>query len=111
MDSVIYRDEPDAEELRLLRALVIEGVAASARSPWAGQFHGWCIRVWRSGQAGGSVVRAEIRCREAGLREHACFWGCSAYRDGCRTTLPDADGEPRTRAAAGSGDGSGWPPG
>lgn len=27
------------------------------------------------------------------------FWGCSAFREGCRTTLPDADGVPVARDA------------
>lgn len=28
------------------------------------------------------------------------FWGCSGYRDGCSTTLPDADGQPGVRLPA-----------
>jgi ssDNA-binding Zn-finger/Zn-ribbon topoisomerase 1 len=27
------------------------------------------------------------------------FWGCSGYRDGCKTNLPDVDGKPGERAS------------
>jgi DNA topoisomerase III len=32
-------------------------------------------------------------------RPKGYFWGCSAYQDGCKTTLPDNDGKPGQRSA------------
>lgn len=30
--------------------------------------------------------------------QYGAFWGCSGYRDGCKTSLPDVDGQPGERA-------------
>lgn len=31
--------------------------------------------------------------------QYGFFWGCSGYRDGCKTNLPDVDGKPGERAS------------
>jgi len=58
---------PDAQEFRMLRALVREGVArmaAARHGPYAVQFHGWRIRVWRRDDAVRNSAYIDIRSRE-----------------------------------------------
>lgn len=62
----------------------------------------------RIGQASASVPAAgpAVACPSCGqpMRRitgaKGAFWGCTGYADGCRTTLPDVDGQPGQRAAA-----------
>ncbi|RQS26893.1 hypothetical protein DIE00_02910 [Burkholderia sp. Bp8989] len=61
---------PDAEEERMLRALVFEGAALAHCGPYVACFRGWLVRVSRenSSEAGCAMrVTAEICCRHGGL--------------------------------------------
>lgn len=51
---------PDAQELRMLRALVQEGIEASRDGPYAAQFRGWRIRIFRLASPLQHSVHAEI---------------------------------------------------
>jgi hypothetical protein len=58
---------PNTQEVRMLRALVREGVASMAAARhglYAVQFHGWHIRVWRHDGALQNSVKIDIRSRE-----------------------------------------------
>ncbi|MFT4066742.1 hypothetical protein [Paraburkholderia sp.] len=64
---------PDAQEVRMLRALVREGVArmaAARHGPYAVQFHGWRIRVWRCNDAVQNAVHVDIRSRDGEVLAH-----------------------------------------
>lgn len=56
-----------------------------------------------SGPAGAVPSVTVVACPTCGASmrrikgSRGYFWGCSAYRDGCRTTLTDADGVARAR--------------
>ncbi|MDR5645361.1 hypothetical protein [Burkholderia cenocepacia] len=72
---------PDAQELRMLRALVREGVAASRHGLYAVQFRGWRIRVWRCDTGSRNAMHIDIRFRDG--RVWARFaWGVIGYLDG-----------------------------
>ncbi len=72
---------PDVQELRMLRALVREGIAASWHGSYAVQFHGWHIRVRRFDNVHQHSVHIEIRC--PGDTVCACFArGKACYVDG-----------------------------
>lgn len=64
--NVAYPVWPDAQEVRMLRALVREGVASTAarHGLYAVQFHGWRVRVWRHDDALQNPVCIDIHCRE-----------------------------------------------
>ncbi|CAH2902165.1 MAG: hypothetical protein PCALPYG88_5690 [uncultured Paraburkholderia sp.] len=53
---------PDAQELRMLRALVWEGILASRHGPYAVHFHGWRVRLWRFNNPSMHWLHIEIRC-------------------------------------------------
>ncbi|MFP4893975.1 hypothetical protein [Paraburkholderia sp. EG304] len=58
---------PDAQEVRMLRALVREGVASMAAARhelYAVQFHGWCVWVWRHDDALQNSMQIDIRSRD-----------------------------------------------
>ncbi|MFC5428063.1 hypothetical protein ACFPTO_04455 [Paraburkholderia denitrificans] len=63
---------PDAQELRMLRALVQEGLEASREGPYAAQFHGWCIRIFRLTIPLTHSAHVEIRSRDGAA------WSCVA---------------------------------
>lgn len=68
---------PDAQELRMLRALVQEGIDASREGPYAAQFHGWRIRIFRRASPLGHSVHVAIRSRGGAV------WSCVASRKIC----------------------------
>ncbi|MBU9363480.1 hypothetical protein [Burkholderia multivorans] len=59
--SVTYAVWPDEPELRMLRALVREGIAASRQGQYAVQFHGWRLRIRRCDSPPVLLVHVEIR--------------------------------------------------
>ncbi|SMG61287.1 hypothetical protein SAMN06265784_12074 [Paraburkholderia susongensis] len=65
---------PDAEELRMLRALVQEGVAASRHGAYAAQFHGWCIRICRVDGPLRHSMHIDIRSRDGTAWARGCWW-------------------------------------
>lgn len=55
---------PDAQELRMLRALMREGIASVAVSRhglYAARFHGWRLRLWRFDNLPMHSMHVEIR--------------------------------------------------
>lgn len=84
MANLICLDCPDADELRMLRALVSEGITASRLAPYVRQFHGWRICVWCSGERCCAATHIEVRCRDGGLWDEAhTYLGCCS--DGRRS--------------------------
>ncbi|WP_322101855.1 hypothetical protein [Paraburkholderia sp. J41] len=63
---------PDAQELRMLRALVQEGIEASRKGPYAARFHGWLIRIFRRASPLGHSVYVKISSRGGAA------WACVA---------------------------------
>ncbi|MDR8763416.1 hypothetical protein FEP90_05132 [Burkholderia multivorans] len=65
---------PDAAELRMLRALVAEGVTVSRSRAYSARFHGWHIHVWRAGGPLGRLPQIEIRCPDGALCVRTWRW-------------------------------------
>lgn len=79
--NVTYPVWPDAQEVRMLRALVREGVArmaAAQHGPYAVQFHGWRIRVWRRDDAVWNSAYIDIRSGEGEV------WARFAWETACQ---------------------------
>jgi hypothetical protein len=65
----------------MLRALICEGVArmaAARHGPYAVQFHGWRIRVWRRDDAVANSVYIDIHSREGDV------WARFAWETACQ---------------------------
>ncbi|MBC8749253.1 hypothetical protein F6X42_22495 [Paraburkholderia sp. WC7.3b] len=67
---------PDVEELRMLRALVYEGVALARHGPYVARFHRWIVQVSREGRCSAGClapVTVEIRHPHGALLERTCL--------------------------------------